>query len=201
MSATSKETAAIWPGYVAAIASLVLSLLLLLAILVFAMTQVSNIVASYTEQLMRAILQEEAQKSALEQSPTPVETKTYKRKTTPQTPEIAPNQVRFVFEADLASIPVAQASEVSKAITDLHAPANTRWLISASTPPDDHATERSTYRLMLALRRTLVEANVPEQMIDMRIDRNAAPPRNLKNGAIAITVAPIKELSQERQKP
>ena len=56
MSATSKETAAIWPGYVAAIASLVLSLLLLLAILVFAMTQVGNMVSKYTEQLMRVEL-------------------------------------------------------------------------------------------------------------------------------------------------
>ena len=60
MSATSKETAAIWPGYVAAIASLVLSLLLLLAILVFAMTQVGNMVSKYTEQLMRAVLEQEA---------------------------------------------------------------------------------------------------------------------------------------------
>jgi hypothetical protein len=40
MSAKSKEMVSIWPGYVAAIASLVLSLLLLLAILALAMTQV-----------------------------------------------------------------------------------------------------------------------------------------------------------------
>jgi hypothetical protein len=38
-----KGVPSVWPGYVAAVASLVLSLLLLLAILVFAMTQIENL--------------------------------------------------------------------------------------------------------------------------------------------------------------
>lgn len=201
MSAISRETAAIWPGYVAAIASLVLSLLLLLAILVFAMTQVSNIVASYTEQLMRAVLDEEARKVVPEPTPLPTPVKTVKPKASLPSPEQTPNQVRFVFEADLASIPTAQANDVFNAITNLHAPSNVRWLISATTPPDDDVAERATYRLMLALRRTLVEAKIPEQMIDMRIDHSTTAPRNLKKGAIAINVAPVKEPTQDRQKP
>lgn len=40
---SSNDSLSVWPGYVAAIASLVLSMLLLLAVLVFAMTQVGGL--------------------------------------------------------------------------------------------------------------------------------------------------------------
>ena len=199
MRAATQESSAIWPGYVAAIASLVLSLLLLLAILVFAMTQVSNIVANYTAQLMRAVLAEEETRKT-----TPTNTvKTVESKPKPVTPpaDIAPNQLRFIFDADLASIPAAQAAEVSKAIAALKAAPQVRWLISAAAPADDDAAERATYRLMLALRRALVEAKIPEHMIDMRMNDQVTRPRHLKKGAIAIYVAPAKEATQERQKP
>jgi Na+-transporting methylmalonyl-CoA/oxaloacetate decarboxylase gamma subunit len=49
----AKNAPSVWPGYVAAVASLVLSLLLLLAILVFAMTQVGNIVSNYMQEVIK----------------------------------------------------------------------------------------------------------------------------------------------------
>lgn len=55
---TATSVPSVWPGYVAAIASLVLSLLLLLAILVFALTQVGHLVSAYMQNLMREALQE-----------------------------------------------------------------------------------------------------------------------------------------------
>lgn len=205
MSATSKETAAIWPGYVAAIASLVLSLLLLLAILVFAMTQVGNMVTKYTEQLMHAALQQEADIKAAPvpqvAAPKP-EVKQANRKPLPPAPPGTPlKQIRFVFEARLASIPPAQASEAATAIRELAAPSGTRWLITAFTPVDDATTERSTYRLMLAVRRTLVETGVSEALIDMRLDRNTTRTPEQKAGVIAITLAPMHALTPERKTP
>ena len=201
MRVTSKETNAIWPGYVAAIASLVLSLLLLLAILVFAMTQVGNMVSNYNEQLMRAVLEEDARKTTPAPDTHTVGNPSSKSNAVSPTSKTAPNQIRFIFEADLASIPTSQASDVSKAITDLHAPPNVRWLISANTLPNDDVGERATYRLMLALRRTLVEAKIPEHMIDMRIDRNATRSPQLNKGAIAINVAPVNAFTQDRPTP
>ena len=206
MSATSKETAAIWPGYVAAIASLVLSLLLLLAILVFAMTQVGNMVSKYTEQLMRAVLEQEAAlKEASNTNDGAPKVKVVKqeiRKIASPPPGIPLKQIRFVFEARLAAIPATQTSEVSTAIRDLQAPADAHWLISAATPPNDPTTERSTYRLMLAVRRTLVESGVAEQLVELRIHRDAiTPDRTLKAGVIAITLAPLHALTPDRKKP
>jgi Na+-transporting methylmalonyl-CoA/oxaloacetate decarboxylase gamma subunit len=204
MSATSKETAAIWPGYVAAIASLVLSLLLLLAILVFAMTQVGNMVTKYTEQLMRAALEQEAdnkESPAPQVAPPPVAKQPPKKPVPPAPPGTPLKQIRFVFEARLASIPAAQASEAAAAIRQLAAPSDARWLITASTPVDDATTERSTYRLMLAVRRTLVETGVAEASIDMRLDRNTTRTPEQKAGVIAITLAPMHALTPERKKP
>jgi hypothetical protein len=110
-------------------------------------------------------------------------------------------QIRFVFEARLASIPSAQASEVATAIRELAAPSGARWLITAFTPVDDATTERSTYRLMLAVRRTLVETGVAEALIDMRLDRNATRTPEQRAGVIAITLAPMHALTPERKTP
>jgi hypothetical protein len=195
MSAKSKEMVSIWPGYVAAIASLVLSLLLLLAILALAMTQVGAAGYLYTQELIRTVVENEADLEAQAIASKPL---IQAALAPPGTPF---NQIRFVFGADLASIPAAQAGEVAKAIQDLKAPEDARWLISASTPPSDATTEHSTFRLMLALRRTLTESNVPESLIQMRINRNATSPDDLKTGAIAITVAPLHALTKERSKP
>ena len=50
-----KGSPPIWPGYVAAMASLLLSLLLLLSVLVFAMSQIGAIVDRYEQEILRAI--------------------------------------------------------------------------------------------------------------------------------------------------
>ncbi len=49
----------VWPGYVAAVASLVLSLLLLAGVLVVAITQIGRVVGAYNDQLMVAALEDE----------------------------------------------------------------------------------------------------------------------------------------------
>ena len=49
----------VWPGYVAAVASLVLSLLLLAGVLVVAITQIGRLVDGYNEQLMVAAIEDE----------------------------------------------------------------------------------------------------------------------------------------------
>jgi hypothetical protein len=55
----AKESISVWPGYVAAVASLVMSLLLLAGVLVVAITQVGGMVDSYNQQLMAAAQEDE----------------------------------------------------------------------------------------------------------------------------------------------
>jgi len=54
-----KESISVWPGYVAAVASLVMSLLLLAGVLVVAITQVGGMVDGYNQQLMVAAQEDE----------------------------------------------------------------------------------------------------------------------------------------------
>lgn len=55
----SKVSISVWPGYVAAVASLVLSLLLLAGVLVVAITQIGRLVDGYNDQLMVAAIEDE----------------------------------------------------------------------------------------------------------------------------------------------
>ena len=55
----SKGSISVWPGYVAAVASLVLSLLLLAGVLVVAITQIGRLVDGYNDQLMVAAIEDE----------------------------------------------------------------------------------------------------------------------------------------------
>lgn len=58
----------VWPGYVAAVASLLLSLLLLAGVLVVSMTQVGRVVGAYNQQLLVTIAEDERRKIELEQT-------------------------------------------------------------------------------------------------------------------------------------
>ncbi len=55
----TKESISVWPGYVAAVASLVMSLLLLAGVLVVAITQVGQMVDGYNRELMAAAIEDE----------------------------------------------------------------------------------------------------------------------------------------------
>ena len=55
----SGDSASVWPGYVAAVASLLLSLLLLAGVLVVAISQVGRLVGSYNRQLLVEIIEDE----------------------------------------------------------------------------------------------------------------------------------------------
>ena len=54
-----KVSISVWPGYVAAVSSLVLSLLLLAGVLVVAITQIGRLVEGYNDQLVVAAIEDE----------------------------------------------------------------------------------------------------------------------------------------------
>lgn len=63
-----KGSVSVWPGYVAAVASLLLSLLLLSGVLVVSMSQVSRLVGAYNQQLLVAIAEDERRQAELVQT-------------------------------------------------------------------------------------------------------------------------------------
>lgn len=63
----SGGSSSVWPGYVAAVASLLLSLLLLAGVLVVAISQIGRVVGSYNRQLLSEIVDDERRAQELEQ--------------------------------------------------------------------------------------------------------------------------------------
>jgi hypothetical protein len=62
-----RHSASVWPGYVAAVSSLVLSLLLLAGVLVVSISQAGRVVENYNNQLIESVIQSELQAQELEQ--------------------------------------------------------------------------------------------------------------------------------------
>ena len=60
------QDSSVWPGYVAAVASLVLSLLLLAAVMVFSITQIGSAVSDYNERLISVFIEDELRITELE---------------------------------------------------------------------------------------------------------------------------------------
>ncbi len=61
-----KGSVSVWPGYVAAVSSLVLSLLLLAGVLVVAITQIGQVAQEYNDQLVVAFIEDERRIIAVE---------------------------------------------------------------------------------------------------------------------------------------
>jgi hypothetical protein len=193
----SNHAPSIWPGYVAAVASLVLSLLLLLAILVFAMTQVGSLVSAYMKEILRAdpLLQEQAKSKplpvAIERNlppPPPPRPRVTEESVKPGVPL---RQVRLVFGANVSDVPAAQRAEVVASIQQIQGAATGPWLIWASTLSGDEVMERTVYRLMLSVRKVLFEQGHPENQIELRLEKANTPPPGYGRGEVVVHVAPL----------
>lgn len=212
----SRNVPSVWPGYVAAIASLVLSLLLLLAILVFALTQVGNIVSAYMQEILRQSLLEEQAKPRVEgklmqELPSLFRTRPQPTSKAPEAPPepaqeaVSPDtplrQIRLIFASDLSEIPAAQQAEVVASIKQIQAPADASWLIWSSVLATDTLMERSVYRLMLSVRKTLVAQGVPEKQIELQLKPTHVFPPRYQQGEIVIHVAPLHLRSPSKGQP
>jgi hypothetical protein len=63
----SGGSASVWPGYVAAVASLLLSLLLLAGVLVVAISQLGRVVGSYNRQLLVELIEDERRSEEIDE--------------------------------------------------------------------------------------------------------------------------------------
>ena len=195
----------IWPGYVAAIASLVLSLLLLLAILSFALTQVGNIVTQYTQEILRNTLAAKPSQPIDPIKPS-VNSTPARVRTTPGTAEPVARgtplrQIKLIFGVNLSDIPASQLAEVISSIKQIQAPDDVAWRIWTTTLVSDSVMERSAYRLLLSARKRLIDQGVQEKRIELRIDKSSTPPPGYQLGEIIIHIAPVQFSAADGVRP
>lgn len=197
----SKNSISVWPGYVAAISCLVLSLLLLAAIIVSVITQLGMIAAAYRKELVLEalkvfsypdpqVIQDKVSISALSRTPVPTKTNSPAQLDVPQV-AVPQEQLRLVFASTLSSIPESQQSTVAQAIAKMTAPKGGRWRIWAAVAESDELNKRTTFQIMTSLRSLMGRWGVSETAIELRIlnlpqlNTGAAP------GEVVIYVAPF----------
>lgn len=193
----AKNVPSVWPGYVAAIASLVLSLLLLLAILVFALTQVGNLVSNYREEILKAVLLAESLRPIeVFNIVAPAAAEITKKKVAPiEKPVISAeksyHQVTLIFSAGLADIPDTYKSRIEKAIQETPSSGDSNWRIWSTAFANDPLMERAAFQLMLAARRTLVAQGISEKRIELQLSKAEVAPANYLLGEIVVHIAPV----------
>ena len=202
----AKGSVSVWPGYVAAISCLVLSLLLLASIIVSLITQLGTIAAAYNDQLVAEALKQYsssaelmvavesvAQTRAFVPAPTavrPPTTGSLPQLDLPQTP-VPHDQLRLVFGNTLAAIPPSHENMLVKAIAKMEAPAGVPWRIWAAALESDEMNKRTTFGIMVSVRSLMARSGVPESSIELRILPVRTLPPGAAPGEVVIYIAPL----------
>ena len=101
--------------------------------------------------------------------------------------------IRLVFESGAFDLSAQDATEIQEAIRRAGQPAGTRWLISAAVPESDPVSERTTYRLMSQVHKTLAAAGLDQKHLDMRLRKSSSPVEGRERGEIVIHLLPQKD--------
>lgn len=191
---SSNDSLSVWPGYVAAIASLVLSMLLLLAVLVFAMTQVGGIVAKYSDEIMHSALNE-VKNRPLEKMPPPTlgakKARSVARGGAFVESGTPLRQIKLRFQRGLSGIPDRQIEQLVASIKKTQAPMGVKWKIWAFFPKGDVVLERLTFNLMLSVRGELSGFGIKENDVDLSLIESGVHLAGYKEGEIIINLAPL----------
>ena len=196
---SSNHTLPVWPGYIAAIASLLLSMLLLLAILVFAITQIGGILEKYAIEIERGLLtQEKSQVSIKKQAPIsikPEDQRIQERKPTLAESRAPIRQIKLRFQLGLSGLPPEQIHELSASLKNTQAPEGEKWRLWAYYPTENRVLEKSTFNLMLSVRRELSEHGIKEKDVEIKLIKSDTPPAGFREGEIVFYLAPLHLIS------
>lgn len=191
----------IWPGYVAAIASLVLSLLLLLAILVISITQVGSIVGQYMQELLRSELLSKTIKTNLPSEKSSLVNKVTNIKMNENIEKNVPlHQIKVELTRKLADIPPFYIDQIRAEIKTIEAPLEAKWIIWAYVYDQDTLIERASYRFMLAVRRILIEEGMNESQVEMKLQKSKLAPKGYDQGEISIYLGPLHLVTSTKGK-
>lgn len=179
----------VWPGYVAAISCLVLSLLLLASIVVVMITQLGLYAKRYHETLVQKVIaqtQRQAQSAASRQQSISVDSPVVSTSTPkPQ------RQLRLIFASDLIDIPQQQLASVADSFHQLESTAMPDWQIWAYVNPSDAVAKHNAFRLMVAVRTFMVNQGIANTRIKLQLLSGSEPVDRVKSGEIAIYIAPL----------
>lgn len=186
-----KGVPSVWPGYVAAVASLVLSLLLLLGILVFAMTQVQGLVERYKQTLLHHAMEKETQQAIV---PLPVLPPSAVRlpasSAVPSHAHLSRQgslHLRLIFEAEVADLTPAKVVEMGAALRRQEVATDAVWVVWVQVPASaDKGAERTASRLILRVHQALIEQGFARKNLRMQLQRTELPPIGYERGDIVV---------------
>jgi hypothetical protein len=184
---TGDSSSSVWPGYVAAVSSLVLSLLLLAGVLVVAISQAGRVVDAYNRQLVAAVIADEIELQSLNQTlqartaeqaqlqralshlngqaPSPTGAASVRNTPTVTT-------YRLVFAAGAKGLDDATLQQLKQHVHQ--ASVNGRiqhWQLQVGVRGLDKEVEREAFRLMMAVRQQLIDMGIPADRMVMRMQR------------------------------
>lgn len=219
----AKNAPSIWPGYVAAVASLVLSLLLLLAILVFAMTQVGSIVSNYMQEVVKNSWLAEQAQAALAAQPViarprpsapaprpvfpdapvnaPALTRAQTHEAVPASSRPVARSIQLVFSPHVDSLTTAQRQQLANAIKQLNAPENSKWQITSTVLESDPLMEKTSYRMLLLSREVLLAQAVSAQNIQVQLVPSEVPPPGYQRGETVVRLVPVDAAPNDARQP
>ena len=179
----SSTSSSVWPGYVAAVSSLVLSLLLLAGVLVVSISQASRIVDAYNKKLIKSLILDEQRELELQRlrraspalSPAPDKSKSTQAPRPVPAPSagIASAQTeRSVLSAsDIERTLVAKNNEFLNAQNEL---ARLRAEARPAVPPAEQADAIKQYRLVFAANSEGMDSTMLAQL-RQHLQRDGAP--------------------------
>lgn len=151
-----EDSAGFWPGYVAAVASLVQALLLLSAVLAMAVFEMGILIG----QQMDA-------KAALAMTIEKLSDTTANRAAMQKDDAEAPLNV--TFSDSVWQLSESEAAQVSSELHHLQRQAVTRWRVWLATQTDDPRKRRLGFLRVMALRNALIKSGVAADKIDVQL--------------------------------
>lgn len=189
----------IWPGYVASIASLLLSILLLIGVLVIAMSQVDALVTNRLDVITKMVDEE---KIVVKQvSEKPVVTQIIKPQQVNEIKAVEPKvenkpvkkvleSIRIVVESGVFSLEGNQLNEIGKTIKEANKQSGVTWELLSCRINNSTTSTQDSFSLMFQVRDLLKKNGVDLETVSTQIQDCSQLKKGVGQGEILIELIP-----------
>lgn len=183
----------IWPGYVASIASLLLSILLLIGVLVIAMSQVDALVSNRIDVISQMVDEEKIVVKKVSQKPVVAQIIKPQQIIEPKIENKPPKKVlesiRIVVESGVFSLEGNQLTELNKTIKEANKEGTTWQLLSCRINNSTISTQDS-FGLMFQVRDLLKKDGVNLESVSTQLHDCNQLKKGVAQGEILIELIP-----------
>lgn len=190
----------IWPGYVASIASLLLSILLLIGVLTIAMSQVDALVTNKMDVITKMVEDEKVVVNKSEKKTVVVEPAIVKpqQQIEPKIVEVKKENkivkkviesMRIVVEDGVFSLEGNQVNELSKNIKEINRQSGVTWQLFACRINNSSTSTQDSFNLMFQVRDLLKKNGVNLENITTQIN-DCTNVKGIRQGEILLELIP-----------